>query len=336
MPTNTNIPRTHVRVVRSDNREWPSMAVAYRELLGTQHELGHSEHMRLRAALRSSGVAMDRHGFTWRARGGAVAEETINWTDFTFGVEIELLAPFNRYDMQARLSDAGFSRWQVVHDGSLQSAPRFETMEVISPILQGEPGQNELRAVMTLIKAAGCKINGSCGLHIHVGVRGMAPMRVRRIAIAFLNAEQHFDSLVPPARLRSRYCQSNRERCTRSDQLALPNVTSISGLANAMNGGSSPQRYNSFRYYKLNFQSFVHHGTIEFRQHSGTVEADKACNWARLVTGFCARAAGQPQQEVGAEESFEQWLAACTDEAGQRFMTARRAKFALAARRRAA
>lgn len=334
MPTTNNeqqptrhgyTPRTHVRVVRSDNREWPSMAVAYRELMGTAQELGHSEHMRLRASLRASGVAMDRHGFTWRAIGGLVAEESINWTDFTFGVELELLAPMAQHQVQRMIPNG----WRVVHDGSLHGAPGFEAMEVVSPILQGEDGIVKLKEVMDKLKSNGCRINSSCGMHVHVGVRGMAPARVRKIAIAFLNSEHHFDALVPPSRREgNRYCNSNRRQFSSGNRERLISASSISVLANVMNGGSSPVHYNPYRYYKLNFQSFVHHGTIEFRQHAGTIESDKACAWVRLVTGFCARAAALPQQDVGAREAFETWIAGCTDEVGQQFMNGRRAKFA--------
>lgn len=323
-------PRTHVRVVRtSDNREWPNMFVAYRELLGTRQELGYSEHQRMRALIRRTGAAVDSHGFTWKAMGGAVSEATIAWTDFTFGVELELLAPGMSYgDMERFLSRQNAVGFRVVRDGSLHGAPGFEPMEVISPVLQGVEGLATLRRVLDALKSQGCKINSSCGMHVHIGVRGMKPERVRRIAIAFLNAEHHFDSLVPPSRRNNRYAQSNVARTHRIDSAALGNATTIGALATQMNGGSSHEHYTHYRYFKLNFQSFVRHGTIEFRQHAGTVESDKACNWVRLIAGFCAQAAGSTQQTVGARVDFEQWLASCTDEAGQQYMRQRRAKFA--------
>lgn len=340
MPDNNEVqrhgftPRTHVRVVRtSDNREWPNMFVAYRELLGTSHELGYSEHQRMRATIRSTGAAVDRHGFTWRSMGGAVSESEIAWTDFTFGVELELVAPFGQYDMRSELDRNGGSDFRVVHDGSLHAGPGLHAMEVVSPVLQGTEGLAKLRKVMDFLRGRGCRINNSCGMHVHIGVRGMKPERVRRIAIAFLNAEHHFDALVPPIRRNNRYAQSNFARVNGT---SLHTATTISAMASVMNGGSSPQHYNPYRYYKLNFQSFVHHGTIEFRQHAGTVESDKACAWVRLIAGFCARAAGSTQQTLGERESFEQWIAACTDEAGQRYMQQRRTKFSGTARREAA
>lgn len=324
--------RSHIRVVRSDNREFPSLAVAFRELNGTTQELGYSEHLRLRAAIRATGSARDRHGFTWRSVGGLVPEATINWTDFTFGIEIELYAQFSMMEMTRRLNNllGADHRWKVKYDGSLnQACPRgWEGMEVVSPILQGQSGLDVAAKVMDMIRDAGCKVNDACGFHVHIGVRGMKPERVRKIAIAFLNAERHFDSIVPPSRRNNRYAQSNVALVRRLlSQPRLENATTIQSIGTAINGGNDHAHYNPYRYYKLNLQSFVHHGTIEFRQHSGTVESAKALAWVRMIAGFCARAAASEQEAFGAERSFEEWLPTVTDEAGVRYLTERRVKF---------
>ena len=40
------------------------------------------------------------------------------------------------------------------------------------------------------------------------------------------------------------------------------------------------------RYYKVNLQAYQCHGTIEFRQHSGTVNATKIAHWVRFLGEF--------------------------------------------------
>jgi hypothetical protein len=40
------------------------------------------------------------------------------------------------------------------------------------------------------------------------------------------------------------------------------------------------------RYFKVNLQSYHTYGTVEFRQHSGTLNAAKAVNWVRLLDSF--------------------------------------------------
>ena len=329
--TTDRLPRTHIRVVRSDGREWPNILTAYRELLGTAHEIGYSQHQRMRAAIRNGAAVRDQHGFTWKSIGGTVAVSSIAWSDFTFGVELELLSPMS-VNVGDLLYRAGFSSWQIVHDGSLSAESGFNAREAISPVLQGEAGLTALRTVCALLKTAGCRVNVSCGMHVHVGVRGMKPLRLRKIAAAFLNAEHHFDALVPASRRANRYCQSNTAI---ANVAALAAATTVQQIAVAMNRGYENVHYTSYRYRKLNFQSFLRHGTIEFRQHGGTVESDKACAWVRLVTGFCAAAASAAEEAPNASESFEQFTARCTDEAGVVWANARRVKFAAAARRAA-
>lgn len=326
----TNRVRSHVRVQRNDGRQFSSGNVAYRELLGTPQELSGSECVRMRPIIRNGGTFIDRHGFIWSSVGGTVAEESIAWTDFTFGVELELVAPIDRYQISSKLIAAGFTNWTVMHDGSLTSDIGWYASEVVSPILKGEEGLATLKAVMDFLRLTiGARVNASCGMHVHIGVRGMKPTRLRKIAIAFINNEKNFDSLVPASRLTNRYCQSNA-RIVRHSRLTT--AETVAQIGEAMNGGNSSQHYNHYRYYKLNFQSFVRHGTVEFRQHAGTVESSKACAWVRLIAGFCAGAASAPQQATGVAQTFDAFIAGAltgddADDVGT-YLVGRRAKFA--------
>lgn len=323
----SRLPRTHIRVQRSDGREWPNITIALRELMGTPTEITPSESQRIRLRLRGGEVGRDRHGFTWKSIGGTVSEQTITWADFTFGTEIELTMPMPQYDVQALLERNGFNRWRVVHDGSVAAPVRGTYgMEVVSPVLQGADGLEEVKRVMDLLREQGGKVNNSCGLHVHIGVRGMKVSRLRKIAAAFLNAEAAIDQMMPPARLNNRYCQSNT-RFHGGNFAQLERAETVNAIATAMNGGSSNQHYTHFRYYKLNFQSFVRHGTIEFRQHSGTVESEKACAWIRFVASFCAMAASAEMPQRVAM-NLEQLLACVNDEAVRNYLRARAAKFA--------
>jgi len=46
----------------------------------------------------------------------------------------------------------------------------------------------------------------------------------------------------------------------------------------------------SNRYKVVNIQSFWRHGTIEFRQHSGTIETQKIINWIKITQRVMIRA----------------------------------------------
>ncbi len=45
----------------------------------------------------------------------------------------------------------------------------------------------------------------------------------------------------------------------------------------------SIERFLGSRYFKINPKSYARHNTIEFRQHSGTVEFEKISNWVRFL-----------------------------------------------------
>ena len=55
------------------------------------------------------------------------------------------------------------SCWKLVTDSSLNGN---DTFELVSPILVGEDGLEELEKVCWVLDACNVKINGSCGMHV--------------------------------------------------------------------------------------------------------------------------------------------------------------------------
>ena len=232
---------------------------------------------------------------------------------FTFGVELELIMPrgTNHYGLAYAISRAGVacasegynhttgSNWKVVTDGSLGDYARGA--EVVSPVLEGEAGLAALRKVCDAVKAAGCKISKKCGLHVHVGARNFAFGTFKNLAMLYASAERHIDAFMAPSR---RGAQGGNGFC-RSVRIAahlMERADTIDAVARACH--QSPGRESargSGRYCKLNFQSFWQHGTVEFRHHQGTVEADKAINWTR----FCLRMCQAAQNGVRGADGFD-------------------------------
>lgn len=322
--------RTHIAVVRSDGRAFANMDVAFRALAGTPQEITHAERRNIRAALRGGrDNVRDHHGFRWsmasnatptvqRAVATALAADPMT---LTFGVELEVVAgpdvPQGERvsQLHALLSAAGFSpRWRAVRDGSVVNGG-----EVVSPVLQGESGLAELAAVCDLLKSKGWTAVQSCGMHVHVGVRQFTVSRVADLCRLFQANEGHFDSVVARSRRdsNSHFCQS-----VIGYRIPAQTPSTMPELARHFNGGWNGQsHYGSFRYRKLNLQSFAFHGTVEFRQHQGTVEAARATGWVRLVLGF---AAAGLNGERGAM-SFDDFATKAGSAAG--FIHSRRAHF---------
>jgi Putative amidoligase enzyme len=243
----------------------------------------------------------------------------------TFGPELEIIMPsgMTRYDLADKISAAGvpcvFSNrqhgceatWTVVHDGSL---PR-QGAEVRGPgvvPLKGTDGLEQLRKVCDAMKAAGCTVNKKCGYHVHVGARAEGVSFFRQLVLVYNKYEPAIDSLMHPSRRNNHFAQSHRVQ-----HAALAAATTVDGVMRAVGQGN-----NYDRYYKLNLRSFDRHGTVEFRQHQGTVDGNEAVTWAKLcmrLTAF-AKVASSLEGDPTLAELFAK-AAVPADEAA--FLTSR-------------
>jgi hypothetical protein len=285
------------------------------------------------------------------ARAGSERKSIMaTWNQQTFGTEIECYAPVDTMGVARILNAAGIptqgftsavhrttSEWKVVTDGSVHGngINRFG-VEVVSPVLRGVEGLEQLRKVLEALEAAGCTVDRACGIHVHVGMRGASGRQIANVAKAYLRHEGNFDKLIAPSRRAgaNRFCQSNRTQAIRGHRSldrafdALDNATTGEQVARIVNGGfQSGVQYSGYRYFGLNLQSLGTHGTVEFRSHGGSVNAAKVCAWVRLVTGFVA-AAVSARQIPSTDDATLAQLLRCTDAVGHRFLQDRADHFA--------
>ena len=200
------------------------------------------------------------------------------FTPFTrrFGIEIEAYG-IERRVLATALTQAGIntanedynhctrSHWKVIGDSSLNGAHAFE---LVSPILEGQAGLQQLQTVCQVLETLGAKINRTCGLHVHFDAAQLGADQVRNVLINYATYEDVIDTFLPASRRNNRYCQS-----IRSLAASLNSCTTIQQMA----------RQQMDRYEKVNLQSYTRHGSIEFRQHSGTVEFTKIANWVNFL-----------------------------------------------------
>lgn len=194
----------------------------------------------------------------------------------TFGVEIEFTQPSDRFVVERRLREAGINaqvegynhttknHWKIVTDASCGN-------ELVSPILRGHQGLEEVKKVCAVLNSIGCKVDKRCGVHVHHYVGDLEIKNFRNLYIAYAKYENLIDSLMPVSRRGSNnnYCFSLIHG---SYENTLENILSCKTLNDLENSFCS-------RYYKLNIKSYVKYGTIEFRQHSGSTDATKITNW---------------------------------------------------------
>jgi biotin operon repressor/nucleotide-binding universal stress UspA family protein len=198
-----------------------------------------------------------------------------------FGVEIELVG-LTMSQAAAALMGAGIEAyhedtnhttrayWKVVYDGSVDGG-----CEVVSPVLSGVEGLEQVRNVARVLVAAGATVNRQCGLHVHVDAGDLSGQEIINAARRYEQNERKIDALMPRSRR-----DSNSSYCTSMARI-VPNLSRFTDTASPT---SVCQGFG--RYYKLNLAAYLVHGTLEFRQHAGTVNGEKIVNWIVFCVQF--------------------------------------------------
>ena len=190
----------------------------------------------------------------------------------TFGIELEIVGLSVRQSAQV-LVRAGIDahaegynhetrpHWKIVSDGSLRTQYQGrETAEVVSPILN-VTDFDQLRKVTNALKDAGARVNGSCGTHVHIGGFDLAPDKVLKSAKFWSICQDLTDQLVAVSR-RGENRWAQRLNSTDLDRIQHGRFSDL-------------DRYRTFNVTPIN-----RIGTIEFRQHQGTLNATKLWAWA--------------------------------------------------------
>lgn len=214
--------------------------------------------------------------------------ETRTFDDLTFGVEIEFVANPDKFQdfilaMEERVGSSRFihpmrygqsstTQWSLQTDSSVRSTSqtlRQSGYELTSPILKHTPEcRRELADVLSIITTVfEGTVNRTCGTHIHIG--GFTQIqhtrdfiwKIRQLQSCYgILEETVWDRITSPSRRGSgnHYCQSLKD---------------------------APQEISS-RYYKMNAENIFGFGTMENRQHQGTLDITKIWNWMELNGRF--------------------------------------------------
>ena len=153
--------------------------------------------------------------------------------------------------------------WKVVTDGSV-----LDGAELVSPpLVFNDASLDEVRKIFAKLKEQECFVRDNCGFHVHVDgtfLRSYSETKrndfFRFLVAAYQANESVFDRLVKSHRNTNSYCKSTKDK-------------SWDDLMND-------------RYHKLNLNSFIRHGTIEFRHFHGTINGDAAIAWITLCVTF--------------------------------------------------
>jgi hypothetical protein len=223
----------------------------------------------------------------------------------TFGVEVEffgitatvahraltaagLLSAVEGYNHQTR------PHWKFVTDASVTSTGTGvgSGLEMVSPVLRGASGFAELTTAVKALLNAGAKTDKSCGIHVHIGADAMTGLDIMRLIDLYTANGQHIDTVLAASRHNTRWAVKYTNTMLAHFRQALTPATN----ANALRTVSS--NMNNNRYHTVNVASYSRHGTVEFRQHQGSLNAEKIASWAKFVMLLTDRAIAMTDSEV--------------------------------------
>lgn len=219
------------------------------------------------------------------AQTAATIAPAIDYTfNRNFGIEIEAYN-CTRERLARELTAAGINvqvegynhtdhtdHWKLVTDSSLSGN---NTFELVSPILHGEQGLEELEKVCWVLDLCNAKVNDTCGLHVHMEAAEFDLSTWKNLILTYKRLEGVIDNFMPHSRRNNRYCK------------ALTAITEKS-IKHARNIGDLRAAFFHNRYHKVNLEAYARHRTVEFRQHGGSTNFTKMSAWihflAKMIT----------------------------------------------------
>ena len=221
----------------------------------------------------------------------------------TFGVELEVVG-VNQYDAMTYLKEInpllkGYTHevpvggWHVVSDNSLHldDCDRdknddfwgcdcwSESLELVSPVLQGFSGFTSLKKATMGLTKAGCYTNHWCGTHVHVG------------------GQEFFDDFNRMWRILDRYVglglqmQAGRDGGKYASPIMPDDIYEYLRIFEKIRFDNFNAVYrHDMRRTAVNFCSLYKNDnaarTVEFRQLAGTTNTETICNWIVAVTNL--------------------------------------------------
>lgn len=261
-----------------------------------------------------------------------------------FGIEIEFIKPTSldlrgvarKVNRDLRISGyndegceyMGYTHqvvrgWKIVTDASVRGGG-----EAVSPILYDDNGLMQLKIVLESLEDAGCTTNVHCGVHVHHDAGAMDLQSMKNLFKLYGKFENAIDGLLPRSRRgnNSHWCRSLKGGNLNSTQelfSAIDRSRSVDEIFRNVAGGN--------RYYKLNLAAYVRYGTVEFRQHSGSLDFEKLEAWVLLTNSLINRAKAAKGITQGATDELKTLMRVAAKNGAKkvtRFLRKRHAHFA--------
>lgn len=192
------------------------------------------------------------------------------------GIEIECGIKISKEQLAELLMPmAGYV--MVKGDGSVNVPDRQSVeLNICAPV-------NSYKSVLRFVsdtlnsKQVGAKVNKTCGLHVHLDIRGKTYTEYNDMFTKLVSVQPILYGMQPKSRQSNSYCVRTKTR-------------------NVSRGYS--------RYQGINAQSIWKYQTIEVRLHAGTTEFLKIANWVDLLCGITYGQSITPKRSLSSVRSF--------------------------------
>ena len=181
------------------------------------------------------------------------------------GIEIEVEEARRRIELNQEL-------WRLVSDGSL----RNDGIELVSRPLFGEDVVVALEQAQMEVERIGAVITSRCGLHVHIDVSGFNTDQLISLTCAVALAERTIYKYVGEDRRDNIYCLPISDTAN-----LLPFYNAIKyghGRDDIVRAIKRTQKYSGF-----NILPILTQGSVEFRHHKGTYNAEEILRWINII-----------------------------------------------------
>lgn len=176
--------------------------------------------------------------------------------------------------------------WHMTYDGSLyERAGQGEGLEMVSPILRGKDGYQQIVKMLSILNKVNCTVNQTSGLHVHVGNSHLNNLEYFSVLYRYNLFEHQIE----------KYFSTHRRGDTEYAKRMSANALALYFDMTMLNPKSKKRNEDigTGKYAKVGIHECF--PTFEFRQHEGCLERKKVLTWVN----FCVNFADQSKHILG-------------------------------------
>ena len=191
----------------------------------------------------------------------------------------------------------GSIRCQKKVNGRIESADRYYSVELVSPILTYKEDIENLQQLVRELRHAGAFANSSCGIHIHLDGAPHTVQSLRNFINIIASKNDLFYKALQIEESRMRYCKKMDDSLVKRINKSKPKtMEQLANIWYAGYWGDRNQHYHDSRYHFLNLHSFfTGHHTVELRGFNSELHAGKIRSYIVLALALNHQALSQKQ-----------------------------------------